>query len=86
MKRDQSTIFHADNAAADADTQLRRRLQREADAEERAERVEQANKAELKRLTAHLTNWTMQNISIATDYSVAEPVPIPNGAFKFPLN
>jgi len=84
MKRDHRRLS-VDNAAADADAQLRRRLQRAADAEERAERIEQASKAEVNRLTAHLSKWSEENISIATDYAVSEPVPVPNGTQSSPF-
>jgi hypothetical protein len=83
MKREHRRLS-LDNAAADADTQLRRSLQRAADAEERAERLEQASKAEVKRLTAHLSKWKEENVSIATDYAVSEPVSVPNGTHISP--
>jgi len=83
MKREHRRLS-LDNAAADADAQLRRRLQRAADAEQRAERIEQASKAEVKRLTAHLSKWKEENVSIATDYAVSEPVPVPNGTHISP--
>lgn len=85
MKREHRRLS-LDNAVADADAQLRRRLQRAADAEERAERIEQASKAEVKRLTANLSKWKEENVSIATDYLVSEPVPVPNGTQFLPLH
>lgn len=80
MKRD-GRALSIENAAHDADAQLRRRLQRESEAEERAERLAQASEAKTKQLSAYLAKWKEENISIATDFLVTEPVRVPNGSF-----
>jgi hypothetical protein len=79
MRRDKRRLS-TENAAADADAQLRRRLERVADAELRAERVEQIKQAEINKIRSHLGKWKNENISSASNFTLTEPVAAPNGA------
>jgi len=87
MKRD-STLLLKEAAEADADAQLRRRLQREADLDERAQRLREVTAAQLAKYGEHITSWNNAGVIIGTDYSVSEPTPIPLGTLllEFPLS
>jgi hypothetical protein len=82
MKRD-GKVLDIENAARDADAQLRRRLQREADAEARTERVEAEERRNLARFSEYLQFWEEENFLIATEYDVSPPVSVPNGSLSW---
>lgn len=84
MKRD-STSLLKEAAAADEDAQLRRRLQREADLHERAERLRVVTEAQLAKYGDYITSWNNAGVMIGTDYTVSEPTPIPFGALNLAL-
>lgn len=84
MKRD-STSLLKEAAEADADAQLRRCLQREADLDERAERLRDVTEAQLAKYRDYITSWDNTGVMIGTDYTVSEPTPIPLGARSLEL-
>jgi hypothetical protein len=78
MKRDSVSLLK-EAAEADADAQLRRRLQRQADADERSQRLRELTALQLAKFGEHITNWNNTGVIVGTDYSVSEPTPIPLG-------
>jgi hypothetical protein len=80
MKRDGKSL-HSESAARDADAQLRRKLQRQSDADARAERVEAQERRNLAQFDFYLQLWEAENFAIATEYEVSPPAAVPNGSF-----
>jgi hypothetical protein len=78
MKRNFSNL-QRDYAESDRDAQRRRNLQRLKDAEFRAERLEQAKKAEIAQLNASLKKWKEENVLSAMNFVIVDPEPIPLG-------
>jgi uncharacterized protein YlxW (UPF0749 family) len=83
MKRNFSTL-QREKAERDDEERRRRYLQRLNDAELRAERLEQAKKAEVAQLRASIKKWKEENVISATNFEIVEPEPIPLGTQLFP--
>jgi hypothetical protein len=82
MKRDRLSLENQDHEA-EVDAALRKRLQTEAAAKERAERVAQRERAEQAQFIANLAQWQAARSQIATDVVLTEPQPNPLGPQEF---
>ena len=78
MKRNFSNL-QREKAGHDDEERRRRYLQRLKDAELRAERLEQAKKAEVAQLNASLKKWKEENILSAMNFVIVDPEQIPMG-------
>jgi hypothetical protein len=79
MKRTANSL-QKERGEAERDERLRRQLQVDADAAERAARISQVNAAKAKATEALRQHWKQANIMVASNYTVGAPAEDPLGA------
>ena len=79
MKRDHDSLLN-DRAAQEEDVRLRRTLEAEDVAQQRAERVAVAHTAQAASYRKNLKKWATSNATMATDLVLSDPKQIPMGS------